>query len=132
MTGDFGGANVVGAYLGYALSPNISVELELSQALGDFAESTIGTLNVVHQFLPERRFTPFFTLGGGNISTDPKATLVQTEDRSDQLAMAGLGMRAYLTRSFVFRGEYKHYVVFTSRDDNQEVDQWKLGFTFFF
>ena len=30
------------------------------------------------------------------------------------------------------RGEYRKYVVFTDRDDNQEVNEWKIGFAFFF
>ena len=30
------------------------------------------------------------------------------------------------------RAEYKSHVVFTSRNDNEEVDEWKLGFAFFF
>ena len=44
----------------------------------------------------------------------------------------GLGLRTYLSRRFLLRAEYKSYVVFTSRDDNEEVDEWKAGFTFFF
>lgn len=30
------------------------------------------------------------------------------------------------------RGEFLHYAVFTSRDDNEEFDQWKIGLGFFF
>jgi len=66
------------------------------------------------------------------IRTEPKSTLVETEDRTDQLAQVGIGVRAYLTRRFMFRTEDKSYVVFTSRDDNEEVDEWKAGFAFFF
>jgi hypothetical protein len=62
----------------------------------------------------------------------PKATLVSTIDRSDSAAYAGLGVRTYITRRFVFRAEYKAHVVFTSRNDNEEIREWKAGFSFFF
>jgi hypothetical protein len=32
----------------------------------------------------------------------------------------------------LLRAEYKSYVVFTSRDENEEVEEWKVGFAFFF
>jgi hypothetical protein len=45
----------------------------------------------------------------------------------------GGGLQFYLTRRFMLRSEYRNNIVFTSRDDNQEVDEWKyLGFAFFF
>lgn len=131
-SGDFGGANVLSAYAGYVFSPNMSIELGLSQALGAFAENRVASVTLVHQFIPEKRLTPFFSLTAGMIKTNPSATLVLTEDRTDQLAAAGAGVRAWITRRFVFRAEYRNYVVFTSRDENQEIDEWKAGFTFFF
>ena len=72
------------------------------------------------------------SLGGGIINTEPKGTIVATTDRTDNIAHVGIGIRAYLTRRFVFRAEYKTYVVFTSRDDNEEPTEWKAGFSFFF
>jgi hypothetical protein len=38
----------------------------------------------------------------------------------------------YATRRFVLRAQFNSYVVFTSRDDNEEVEEWKAGFAFFF
>ncbi len=131
-TGDFGGANSLGVTAGFAFSPNLSAELSLTQALGPFAENVIVSATLIHQFTPQRRLTPFFSLTGGVIHTDPKATLVLTEDRQDQLAAVGAGVRAWLSRRFVLRAEYRSYVVFTSRNDNEEIDEWKAGFTFFF
>jgi hypothetical protein len=32
----------------------------------------------------------------------------------------------------VLQAEYRGYVVFTSRDDNEEIDEWTVGFTYFF
>jgi hypothetical protein len=132
LYGDFGGANVIGAYGSRTFTPNLSGELWVSQALGRFSDSTLVTMNIVHLMYPDWRASPYFTLGGGIIKTEPKATLVATTDRTDSTAHAGAGVRVYLTRRFVFRAEYKTHVVFTSRDDNEEVQEWKAGFSFFF
>jgi hypothetical protein len=130
--GDFGGANVISAYGGLGLTQNLQVELWVSQALGRFSDSTMLHANLTHILFPDKRVTPLFTLGAGSIETSPKATLVATTDRSDSFAQAGVGLRTYLTRRFVFRADYKAYVAFTSRDDNEEVREWKAGFSFFF
>jgi hypothetical protein len=132
LYGDFGGANVIAMHGSRSFSPNLSGELWVSQALGRFSDSEMVTLNIVHLMYPDWRASPYFTLGGGMIKTEPKATLVATTDRTDSVAVAGAGVRMYLTRRFVFRAEYKAHVVFTSRNDNEEVREWKAGFSFFF
>ena len=132
MAGDFGGANIVSAFGGYSLNPNVSIEVWGSQILGNFSNGWMGSVNVVHETWPDWRISPFFTLGTGVIHTEPKSTIVQGEDRTDQVAHAGAGFRFYVNRRFVLRAEYKSYVVFTSRDENEEVEEWKAGFAFFF
>ncbi len=132
LAGDFGGANIVSLYGGYSLNPNVSIEVWGSQILGNFSNGWMGSVNVVHEAFPEWRISPFFTLGAGAIHTEPKSTIVQGEDRTDQIGHVGAGFRIYATRRFVLRAEYKSYVVFTSRDDNEEVEEWKVGFAFFF
>jgi len=132
LYGDFGGANIISMYGSRTFTPNLSGELWVSQALGRFSDSTMATVNIVHLMYPDWRASPYFTLGAGVINTQPKATLVATVDRTDSLAQVGAGVRMYLTRRFVFRAEYKAHVVFTSRNDNEEVREWKAGFSFFF
>jgi hypothetical protein len=132
LGGDFGGANVIALYGARHLTRNLSVELWTQQVLGSFSDGWIAGANVVHQFFPEWRASPFFTLGTGVINIDPKSTVVQTEDRTDQYAVVGTGARAWITRQFLLRVEYKGYVTFTSRDDNEEIDEWKVGFSFYF
>lgn len=89
-------------------------------------------LNSTHVFFPEWRVSPFFMLGGGVIHTEPTSTLIGAEDRTDDMAVAGLGIRAYVSRRFVFRAEFNEYIIFTSRNSNEEVNEWKAGFSFFF
>ena len=132
LAGDFGGANIISVYGGYSLNPHVSVEVWGSQILGNFSNGWMGSVNVVHETWPDWRISPFFTLGAGVIRTEPKSTIIQGDDRTDQVGHVGAGFRIYATRRFLLRAEYKSYVVFTSRDDNEEVEEWKAGFAFFF
>lgn len=132
LAGDFGGANVISTYGAFAFTPNLSVELQVSQVLGNFSNSYIGTVSATHVLFPDWRVAPFFQIGTGAILTKPKATLVETNDRTDQVALVGFGFRGYVTQRFVLRSEYKSYVVLTSRDENEEIEEWKVGFAFFF
>ena len=133
MAGDFAGASLVSVFGGYAFSDNLSIELTLNHILGEFSNGGSATLGLMHVFVPEWRVSPYFTLGTGIIYTDPKSTLVRAEDRTDQIGYVGGGLQFYLTRRFMLRSEYRNNVIFTSRDDNEEVDEWKyLGFAFFF
>lgn len=132
LAGDFGGANIVSLYGGYSLNPNVSIEVWGSQILGNFSNGWTASVNVVHEAWPDWRVSPFFTLGAGMIWTEPKSTIIQGEDRNDQIGHAGIGFRAYVARRFLFRAEYRTHVVFTSRNDNEEVEEWKVGFAFFF
>ncbi len=132
LAGDFGGANVITIYGAFAFNPQLSAELRLSQILGSFSDGQMATIGLTHVFRPDWRIQPFAGLGTGVIDIEPKATLVQTESRTDQVAYASVGLKGYLSRRFILRAEFNKYVVFTDRDDNEEADEWKLGFAFFF
>jgi hypothetical protein len=132
MAGDFEGANIITAHTGYMVTRNLSVELQLSQAFGNFSDALIGSINLLAQPFPEWRASPFFLLGTGAIYTDPNVTLVGEEDRLEQITNVGVGLRVYLTRRFVFRAEYQNHVILQKTDDNQEINEWKAGFAFFF
>lgn len=131
--GDFSGASMISVFGGYAFSDNLSIELTLNHILGEFSNGYSATIGLMHVFVPEWRISPYFTLGTGVIYTEPKSTLVQSIDRDDQIGYVGGGLQFYLTRRFMLRTEYRNNVIFTSRNDNEEVDEWKyLGFAFFF
>ncbi len=132
LIGDFEGSNVVTGYGAYAFNAHLAGEFALSHLLGNFSDGQVATLGVTHVPRPDWRIQPFLSIGTGMIRIRPKGTLVGTEDRTDQIAYAGVGIRAYLARRFILRGEYKEYVVFTDRDENEEAVEWKIGFAFFF
>jgi uncharacterized protein YgiM (DUF1202 family) len=130
--GTFNGAPVLTAYGAYALSANLSAEISASQATGDFSSSDLINFNLLTQPFSKWRYSPFFTLGVGQITTSPSLTLIQAQDSQDLIAHVGVGIKMYLTRRFILRAEYKNYVGFASDDDNKEFVEWKAGFAFFF
>ena len=130
--GDFDGARTLTAYAGYAMTPNITLQLEGGEILGDFSDGETASVSVLMFPFPDWRISPYFTIGTGIVRTKPHTTIVQTEDREDEIAHAGLGADVYLSDRFVLRMEYKRHTVLTSRDDNEEVNQWKAGFSVFF
>ena len=131
-TGDFGGASVVAAQAAWAVTPTLLVRADAAQLLGDYSDGWLVTAGVAHLFAPQWRVSPFVGIGGGVLYVEPKATLVQPDDRTDSTAYAGLGLRGYLTNRFLLQAEYRQFVVFTSRDDNEEIDEWTVSFVYFF
>ena len=132
LGGDFGGAAVISVYGAYQFTPNISTEVSVSHAIGDVSNSVIFGVNLVHQPFPLWRYSPFVSLGTGVINTEPNATLVAAEDRTDEILHVGLGVKTFIGRRFVLRGEFKQYTVITSRNDNESVEEWKIGISVFF
>jgi hypothetical protein len=132
MGGGFDGANEISMYGAYALTDGLHVELSLTQVLGDFSESLLIGADLLAQPFPTWKFSPFFALGTGVIDTRPRTVLVQAQDRNDRMSHVGVGLRTHLSRRFMLRMEYRSHVVFTSRDDNEEIDEWKIGFGVFF
>ena len=130
--GDFGGASSLSAYLGYAITPNISFQVEATQILGEFSDGVMGSANILMHPFPKWRVSPYFTIGTGIIEIKPHATIVQTEDRTDEIVHVGAGANWYLSERFMLRMEYKRHTLLTSRDDNEEINQWKAGFSIFF
>lgn len=132
FAGDYGGATLISAYGSYSFNSQLAVELSVGQFLGNASNGTLADIGLTHTFVPEWRLQPFVSLGTGIVHIEPKATLVVPPDRTDQTAYVGGGVRYYLTRRFFARAEYRSHYVFTSRNDNEKVDEWKLGFAFFF
>jgi opacity protein-like surface antigen len=130
--GDYGGANLLAAYGSYSLTDNMKVEFSASQFLGNASTGWKVELGLQHVLVPEWRLSPFIGIGTGFVHTSPRATIVLPEDREDQTAYAGAGLRFYLTRRFFLRADYRWHTIFTSRDENQELEEWKVQIACFF
>lgn len=132
LFGDFNGSSYYQLSAAYLFSPHLQTELSVGQANGQQTDSQIAEISVLMNPFPQWRLAPYFAIGGGMIHTSTRTILVQTEDRNHALASAELGLRYYLTRQFIARAGYRHSVIVTDRNDNEEINTWKIGFSVFF
>jgi hypothetical protein len=132
LAGGFGAANVITAYGAYGFSPKLAGEIRLSQILGDSFDGQTLALGVTHGFRPDWRIQPFVSIGTGLSRIRPKVGGTLAPAQTDQLAYVGAGFRTRVSNRLLFRAEYNKYFVFTQHDDNQEANEWKLGFAFSF
>ena len=132
FAGQYGGATLVSGYWSLSFNSQLAFETSAGQFLGKFSNGEFLDFGFAHVIAPEARWSPFLTLGLGVVRTEPKATLVQPADRTEQQAYVGGGIRFYLTRRFFLRAEYRANYIFTKRNENEVADQWQLGFAFFF
>jgi hypothetical protein len=130
--GDFAGADGLAINLGYRFTKNLSAELRFDSNTGQFSDSKIMAAAVLFQPYPHWWVSPYFSIGAGTIETNPSSTLVESEDRKDDLLQASLGTYIHLKGRLFMRLEYANHYVLTSRNTNQEVNEWKLGFNVFF
>lgn len=132
LGGAFNDAPAISLYAGYTFTPQMSIEVDGTQVLGDYSSSYLANISLLSQPFARWRVSPFFNLGGGYLATRPRTTLVPPKDRDDFTAHVGLGLRGWLSRRFILRAEFRQYVAFASDDDNKEYTEWKAGFAFFF
>ena len=132
FAGEYGGANLISAYWSVSLNPQMAVEAAAGQFLGRFSNGETVDLGLAHVLVADSRWSPFLMLGVGLAHIEPKGTLVTPENRTEQTAYVGGGIRYYMTRRFFMRAEYKAHYIFTKRNENEEEDEWKLGFGFFY
>ncbi|VAW77249.1 FIG00784464: hypothetical protein [hydrothermal vent metagenome] len=135
MGGYFEDDEVLTLYGGFSFTPNLSTEISYSERFSSFSSAKMINLGVLIHPYPGWRISPFFTVGTGVIRTDLNPILGQGEDKIDQLSHVGAGVRVYITRRFIFRAQYKNYLIFNStvdNDVNQEINEWQAGLSVFF
>lgn len=118
--------------LAYLFHPSLALEFSFSQVAGTYASSQLYQSNLVALPFPDWRFAPFFSIGLGWFNSQPKPTLVDAETLSASSANAGLGIRAYLTRRLMFRGDFKSNSILINDNRVDEYWAWSGGFSFFF
>ena len=132
LVGELGGAATIGGFAQYNLVPRVGLRVSAGQILGKFSDGWMATGDVVLTPFPDWRISPFFALGSGVVRTSPQTTLVQSESRTDEATHVAAGLKTYITRRFVLHMEFDDYIVLTNRDNNEEHQQWQLGFSVFF
>ena len=130
--GDFEGDPLFSVRAGYRIGPHFVAEAQLLQAAGGFSSTTAYHANL--QVLPfvDGRIVPFFSLGAGKITNEPKSTLVDAAKVSDWAGNAGIGVRGWLTRRFLLRGDVRHFVLTRDINNNDDFTEISVGFSVFF
>jgi hypothetical protein len=130
--GDYEGAALMSAYMGYNFNSNLAAEVEVGQASGNQSNTTRGSVSLVGTPFPHWKISPFFTVGGGYQKTEPKKSFVFAAGSSNYFADVGLGFRYYLSRRLFFRADVEENIVFIDSNNNGDFLEWKLGFSFFY
>lgn len=123
---------LISAHLGYVVLDNIGVELTLAQAAGDYSSTRAMYVSLLSHPFPEWRVAPFFSLGYGKFRNVPNPTLVGATEIDAKMANVGLGVRAYLTRRFLLRGDYRRHVAYIDENNNNAYNEISAGVAFFF
>jgi len=132
MYGDLEGANFYNIYLGYTFTPVFSAEISVGKALGKLSDSDLLEVMFISQPIPDLMITPYIGVGGGVIKTKPHSVLADSENRQSTLMSAAAGIKYHVARNFILRAEYKFSLALTDRDENEEIQTWKIGFSVFF
>ena len=132
MYGDFEGSDFYNISLGYSLSQVFNAEISAGKALGNISDNDLFDIMLMSQPFPEWIIIPYIGVGGGIITTKPHSVLADAEKRQDTFMATAVGLKYHLARNFILRAEYKYSLVLTDRDQNEEVQTWKLGFSVFF
>ena len=106
------------------------VRADVAQVMGKDSNDWLGTVGLAHVFMPQWPVAPFVGVGGGWLHVSPKDS--RAKDHTDPTVYGSLGFRGYLSDQFLLQAEYRGFVVFPSHDDNEEIDEWLVGFTYFF
>ena len=64
-SGSFEAAPALTAQAGYRLTENLTAEVQLTQAVGNFSDNILASVNIQNQPFPEWRVSPYFSLGAG-------------------------------------------------------------------
>jgi len=124
--------NLVTSYADFGLTDSIDIEGVLQQALGTLDNRVVATIGLRHTFIPEWKwFSPTAGLGTGYQHIADKVPPAPRE-ADNQLAYVSLGARGFITRRFMWRADWRHYVVFNNLNVYEDLEEWKFGLAVFF
>lgn len=134
-TGEFQSVPVYTLFAAWSPQQNLAAEFSWSNSVGNISSSTFYKGSLMMFPFGDLAYSPFLSLGVGEISVKPGANLVALAEKTSRFAQLGVGLQAYVSRRFMVRIEANEYTLFSAssdNDDNEEVDEWKIGFAVFF
>ncbi len=133
--GEFENAPIISLFSAYSFSENLALELSYAQSSADVSSSSHIKAGLMMQPYPHWAVSPYFTLGVGNIKVKSGASLISANRKESSFTQVGLGVHYYLSRRFVLRFEINEYALLSAtnaNDENEEIGEWKTGFSIFF
>jgi Bacterial SH3 domain len=124
--------NLVTAFADFGLTESLDIEAVVQQALGTIDNRIIGSIGIRHTFIPEWKwFSPTASIGTAYQHIEDKQPPAPRES-NNQMAYVSLGARGFITRRFMWRADWRHYVVFNSLNVYEDLEEWKFGLAVFF
>ena len=124
--------NLVTAYVDYGLTDSIDIEAVAEQALGTVDKRLVASIGLRHTFIPEWQwFSPTAGIGAAYQHIADKEPPAPRE-ADNQMAYVSLGARGFITRRFMWRADWRHYVVFNNLNVYEDLEEWKFGLAVFF
>jgi hypothetical protein len=124
--------NLVTTYGDFGLTTSIDAEFVVQQAFGTLDNRYIASIGLRHTFIPEWKwFSPTAGIGTAYQYIEDKVPPAPRE-KSNQMAYVSVGARGFITRRFMWRADWRHYVVFNNLNVNEELEEWKFGLAVFF
>jgi hypothetical protein len=124
--------NLVTAYVDYGLTNSIDAEFVIEQALGTLDNRYIASAGLRHTFIPEWKwFSPTAGIGTAYQHIEEKEPPAPLE-KNNQMAYVSLGARGFITKRFMWRADWRHYVVFNNQNVYEDLEEWKFGLAVFF
>jgi opacity protein-like surface antigen len=132
LLGKTAGAISYTTYLNYRFTEHLSTEVKYTQAFGDFSSTKMASLHLLHHPFPQWRLSPFFSLGSGSVKVSPNAVVAVPEDRQDSFLAVGGGVIYHFSARIDLRAEYSKSTILTTRESNEDIEEWKAGFSLLF
>jgi hypothetical protein len=124
--------NLVTAYADFGLTDSIDIEAAVQQAFGTIDNRVVGSIGLRHTFIPEWKwFSPTAGIGTAYQHITDKAPPAPRQN-DNEMAYVSLGARGFITRRFMWRADWRHYVVFNNLNVYEDLEEWKFGLAVFF
>jgi hypothetical protein len=124
--------NLVTAYADFGLTTSLDVEFVVQQAFGTLDNRYITSIGVRHTFIPEWKwFSPTAGIGTAYQYIQDKVPPAPLQ-KSNEMAYVSVGVRGFITRRFLWRVDWRHYVVFNNQNVYEDLEEWKFGLAVFF
>lgn len=116
----------------WQFTENYALEATLNHIVASNEENFLAHLDLQHTLAPEWFIHPIFTIGIGQLYTQPKSTLGDAATIKSSTVNMGLGFKYPVYQRFIIRGDYHKHLIISDQNQLNSVLIWKLGISVFF